>query len=81
MSSGWSSSLPKAIPAAAARPTWTDRSSYKLPRDKARYLRYLLGFDDVPVLVWSEGGDVSVLATERDQRTIRAVVEVVRGRR
>lgn len=66
---------------ARVRPTWTRRESYSLARDKARCLQRVLGFDDVPVLVWSEGRNVEVLATERDQYTVRAVVEILRGRR
>ena len=51
---------------------------YRLPRHKR--LHQILALDDVPVLVTDGWRNVQVQATEEDQETIRAVVEILGGR-
>jgi len=53
---------------------------YRLSRNKREALHQILAFDDVPVLVTDGWRNVQVQATEEDQETIRAVVEILGGR-
>ncbi len=60
--------------------TWTDRERFKLTRKKAKALAKLLAYNDVPVLVSRNGSRVTVEGTEDDIRTVRAIVEILKGR-
>lgn len=63
------------------RPTWTTTKVYNLSEDRAAFLFRLLAFDDVPVLVSRDGGNVTVEASESDQRIIGGLVKILLGSR
>ena len=67
---------------ALLRPQWTDRRTYKLPKAKAQVLFKVLRADDVAVGVSYNGKrHVSVNAAPGDQKTVRRMVEILRGNR
>ena len=67
---------------ALLRPQWTDHRTYKLPKAKARVLFKVLRADDVAVGVSYNGKrHVRVNAAPADQKTVRRMVEILRGNR
>lgn len=64
-----------------ARPTWTTRRSYRLPRQQAVALYRILTAEEVPVGVSKRDSEVRVSANVEDQRTINHVVNILRGYR
>ncbi len=64
-----------------ARKSWTTREAYKLPKRRAKALFDALAPDDVPVLVSWKGKRVRVDADPGDQKIIRHIVTILRGRR
>ena len=67
---------------ALLRPQWTDQRTYKLPKANARALFKVLRADDVAVGVSYNGKrHVSVNAAPADQKTVRRMVEILRGNR